>query len=46
VVSRTVRAFTVLAGGVALLAVAVAAPHVGAQQTSPRLARVGFLGTV
>lgn len=39
-----VPAFAVLAGGAALLAVAVVAPHVGAQQTPPRLARVGFLG--
>lgn len=42
--NRTVPAFAVLAGGAALLAVAVVAPHVGAQQTPPRLARVGFLG--
>ncbi len=42
--NRTVPAFAVLAGGAALLSVAVAAPHVGAQQTPPRLARVGFLG--
>ncbi len=42
--TRTVPAFAVLAGGAALLAVAVVAAHVGAQPTPPRLARVGFLG--
>ncbi|MEK7702056.1 MAG: hypothetical protein AAB418_08635 [candidate division NC10 bacterium] len=35
--NRTVPAFAGLAGGAALLAVAVVAPHVGAQQTPPRL---------
>ncbi len=42
--SRAGPAFAVLATGAALLAVAGAAPHVGAEQTSPRPARVGFLG--
>ena len=42
--SRTARMLGVLAVGVTLLVVAVTAPGVGAQQTRPSLARMGYLG--